>query len=89
MPRYFLHLRDGTDIALDKEGSEFDSIEALRLSMIRSARDLMTGDVVKGEVDLTLRIDAEAADGTLVVSVPFTEVVRIKYPQPEARRATG
>ena len=87
MARYFLHLRDGTDVAIDEEGFEFDSMEALRDFMIRSARDTMTGDVLQGHLDLTLRIDAETADGTVALSLPFTEALEIKYPDPEPRRA--
>ncbi len=34
MPRYLLHLRDGTDEILDPEGSEFDDLEALRKAML-------------------------------------------------------
>jgi hypothetical protein len=85
MPRYFLHLRDGTDVALDDEGTEHADIDALRIAVLASARDLIAGDVTtKGFVDLGLRIDAEDASGLVVYSLPFSGAVTII---PEARRA--
>jgi hypothetical protein len=83
MSRYFLHLRDGQDVALDDEGTEYTSVEALRQGMMSGARDTLTGDLVRGHLDLTLRIDAEASDGTVVESLPFSEAVEIHYPERE------
>jgi hypothetical protein len=81
MTRYFLHLRDSVDIALDEEGHEFASLDSLNRAMLRSARDTMTGDVQNGLLDLRLRIDAETADRVLVHSVRFTDAVEIRYPE--------
>lgn len=75
--RYYLHLRDGHDIALDEEGMEFDSLESLRDGMRQAARDIMAGDVLKGRLDLNLRIDAETGTGQLVLRLPFTEALAI------------
>ncbi len=81
MPRYFLHLRDSVDIALDEEGYEFASLDSLKVAMLRSARDTMKGDVNNGLLDLTLRIDAETADNELVHTLPFSDAVKIRYPE--------
>lgn len=77
MSRYFLHLRDGTDELLDEEGIECDTLHALRSAVLRNARDLMGGDIVRGLVDLRFRIDAQQADGTIVYSLPFKHAVSI------------
>jgi hypothetical protein len=92
MNRYFLHLRDGTDIALDDEGTEFDSEASLCAAMLRGARDTMSGDVRNGRLDLSLRIDAETADGHIVRTLAFADAVQITYPELEqeasARRSS-
>jgi len=77
MPRYFLHLRDGTEELLDPEGSELDSLEALRKSVLVTVRDLMAGDMRQGVLDLRFRIDAEDPDGVIVYTLPFKHAVNI------------
>ena len=77
MARYFMHLRDGTEQLLDPEGLEFPTIEALRKAVLVSARDLMTGDVREGVIDLRFRIDAEDEDGVIVYTLPFKHAVSI------------
>jgi len=51
MPRYFLHLRDGTDIALDEEGLEFADTDAFAAGVLASARDCIAGDARSGVID--------------------------------------
>lgn len=78
MARYYLHLRDGTDVALDDEGVEYPDLAALREVVLRSARDCIAGDAIdKGVIDLRLRIDAENAAGEVVYSLPFADAVRV------------
>jgi hypothetical protein len=84
--RYFLHLRDGTDVALDEEGLEFDTVASLSAGMIANARDLIKGDIGRGLLDLRLRIDAETENGALVTSLPFTDAIEIIYPHEDARQ---
>src|SRR5829696_1043878 len=75
--RYFMHLRDGTEQILDPEGLEFPNIEALRKAVLVSARDLMTGDIREGVIDLRFRIDVEDEGGTIIYSLPFKHAVNI------------
>lgn len=77
MPRFFLHLRDGTDVALDDEGSEHFDLDALKVAMLTEARDCIAGDVKKGIIDLRLRIDAEDAAGTVAHSLPFSQAFEL------------
>ena len=77
MPRYFLHLRDGTDETLDPEGRELVDMDELKDTVMREARDVISGDVRKGLVDLRYRIDAEDEEGTLLYSLPFSGAVSI------------
>jgi hypothetical protein len=84
MTLYFLHLRDGTDIALDEEGSNHDSMASLSAAMLAAARDLMREDVQHGRLDLRLRVDAETADGALARSLSFPEALEIVFPEAES-----
>lgn len=77
MARYFMHLRDGTEQILDPEGLEFATIEAVRKAVLVSARDLMTGDIREGVIDLRFRIDVEDDAGDIVYTLPFKHAVNI------------
>ena len=77
MARYFMHLRDGTEQILDPEGLEFANIEAMRKAVLVSARDLMTGDIREGVMDLRFRIDVEDEDGEIIYTLPFKHAVNI------------
>ena len=71
MARYYLHLRDGSDELLDEEGVEYQSLDLLRAAVMRSARDLLSGDIKGGVIDLRFRIDAQDEQGIIVYSLPF------------------
>jgi hypothetical protein len=77
MAKYFMNLRDGTEELLDPEGGEYESMDALRKSVLMTVRDLMCGDLVAGVLDFRFRIDAEDADGAIVYSLPFKHAVSI------------
>ena len=77
MARYFMHLRDGTEQILDPEGLEFANIELMRKAVLVSARDLMTGDIREGVMDLRFRIDVEDEDGEIIYTLPFKHAVNI------------
>ena len=77
MPRYFMHLRDGSDELLDEEGKTFDTLDALRSAVLATARDVITGDVTGGLIDLRFWIDAEDENGSIVYSLPFKHAVSI------------
>jgi hypothetical protein len=81
MALYFLHLRDGTDDVIDPDGSEFSSMEALRIAVMKNARDTIAGDVQNGVVDFRFRIDAENEAGQVVYSLPFKHAVSM-IPEP-------
>jgi hypothetical protein len=78
--RYFLHLRDHVEQLLDPEGVEYSSVEALRKAVLYAARDLMTGDLREGIIDLRYRIDAEDSAGNIIYSLPFQHAVNIIPP---------
>lgn len=77
MTLYFMNLRDGTDEMLDPEGVEYESLEALRKAVLNAARDIMSGDMRAGVLDLRFRIDAENEEGMIVYTLPFKHAVSI------------
>lgn len=77
MARYYLQLRDAKDELLDPEGIEYADIDELRKAVLSGARDLISGDIRNGEIDMRFRIDAEDRDGLIVYTLTFKEAVRI------------
>jgi hypothetical protein len=59
MIRYFFHVRDGSDVALDPEGLELADLEAAQNAALEAARDTLSHDIKQGFIDLRLRIDVE------------------------------
>jgi hypothetical protein len=72
-----MQLRDGTDQLLDPEGLEHSDLDSLRKSVLLAVRDLISGDVKSGLVDLRFRIDAEDREGVIVYTLGFAEAVQI------------
>lgn len=80
MPRYFMHLRDGTDEVLDPEGVVLPT-EAIAGAVLMSARDCMAADVKNGLLDLHYRIDVHGEDGHIVHSLRFEDALEIASPR--------
>ncbi|HEX8579585.1 MAG TPA: hypothetical protein VIA98_14290 [Allosphingosinicella sp.] len=74
MPRFFMHLRDGTDEVLDPDGVEMPA-EAVSGYTLATARDCMANDIRTGTVSLKHRIDVHDEGGQLVHSLAFTDAV--------------
>lgn len=78
MPRFYLHLRDGTDEILDNDGAEYADPEALRMGVLANARDVIAGEIkCDGILDLRFWIDAEDAQGKVAYRLPFARAVSI------------
>jgi hypothetical protein len=76
MARFFLHLRDGTDEALDEEGIELCESAVARAALM-SARDCIAGDAYRGRIELHYRIEVENERGEVVHTLPFDEAVTL------------
>ena len=76
MPRYFMHLIDGTDVLLDPDGVEM-AIEAVTGTALAQARDCMAGDVKDGRLDLGYQIDVHDEGGVVVHSLAFKDALQI------------
>jgi hypothetical protein len=79
MPRYYLHLRDGTDEVLDPEGMEM-AVDAIPGAALNAARDCMAADVKNGVLDLRFRIEVHGDDDELVHGLRFADAIRVVSP---------
>jgi len=77
MPRYFMHLRDGSEELLDAEGVELRGLDELRSRTLAAARDVIAGDLREGIIDLRFRIDAEDEAGAIVYTLAFKHAFSI------------
>lgn len=48
MPRYFFHVREGSDLNRDGEGQDFADVEAARREAIASVREIMGEKLLHG-----------------------------------------
>lgn len=76
MPRFFFHLRAGSDEVLDSEGRLLPA-DAVADAALLEARDCIAGDVMTGRLDLHSRIDVYDAAGELVHSLGFADAVEM------------
>lgn len=75
MPRFYLHVCNGSGFVQDEEGQELPDLDAARLAAIRSARDIMASDVQRGILDLSSFIEVEDEERRLVLSLSFQQAV--------------
>jgi hypothetical protein len=60
MARYFFDVHDGTDFQRDDEGTEFDSEDTAMQAAARSAAEIGTGRLAKGDTsDVVIRVRDE------------------------------
>ncbi|SFB59701.1 hypothetical protein SAMN03159496_05588 [Rhizobium sp. NFR07] len=76
MSRYYFHIRDGDDLAEDREGAEFASIELARDEAFRSAREILAQRLLNDEVIDGQAFEITDEQGHLVERVPFRAAMR-------------
>jgi hypothetical protein len=75
MPRFFLHIKDGSDLIRDEEGIDVPSADDARAKALRSARELWAGAIKAGkDVGADAFVIADQ-DGKQLTFVPFTEAL--------------
>jgi uncharacterized protein DUF6894 len=77
MPRYFFHVREGSDLNRDAEGQDLSDVEAARREAINSVREIISEKLLHGGA-LNHR-SIEIADETgHVVDVIYSREVLLK-----------
>ena len=60
MPRYYFDIHEGVDILRDDEGSEFDSLDTTLQGAARSAAEIGTGRLARGDTsDVVIEVRNE------------------------------
>jgi hypothetical protein len=77
VPRYFFHLRDGSDVLLDPEGRSLDGPHDLNSLAVQEARSLISHEARDGRIHMGQRIEVEDAAGNLLCKVEFADAVLI------------
>jgi hypothetical protein len=76
MPLYYLHIRDGTELLVDPEGSNLPNLEAARTEAIEGARQLISEAVRTGSpLRMQRAFQIDDADGRTLLNVPFTDAI--------------
>jgi Domain of unknown function (DUF6894) len=72
MPRYFFHVRDGSDLLTDPDGQELDDLAAAHQEAVKTGRDLMA-ECLRCDRSLGLDRAIVVADenGAIVSEVSF------------------
>ena len=87
MPRYFFHIHDADGIVPDEEGSQCDSMEAVRTEALLSARELLANDAKSGRLRVDRRFEITDESNRVVLTVPFADAVRPDREAPPNRAA--
>ena len=71
MPRYFLHIRDGSQLLPDDEGSELHDLDAAKTEALAAAADILAARIKAGRSLGYSIFEIAEATGAVVMSVPF------------------
>jgi hypothetical protein len=77
MPRYFFHIREGSDLSRDHEGQDLSDVEAARHEAINSVREIISENLLRGGTLNHRTIEIADATGH-VVDVVYSRDVLLK-----------
>lgn len=75
MTHYFFHICSRTERIEDREGADFDTLEAALTEARFAAREILAEDLRKGNVDETRLFEIVDERGELMARVPFKEAI--------------
>jgi hypothetical protein len=78
VPRFYLHLANGEEFTEDEEGAVFATFEAAHAKAVEGLRDVLAGDLRRGELNRACFIEIEDEDHNLLVTVFFDEAVTLR-----------
>jgi hypothetical protein len=84
MGLYYFHLLEGDDVLLDPDGCPLPDLAAARDQALRTARALLSADVLEGRLSLDLRLDVADESGAVIHSLPFADALHIGPSLPRA-----
>ena len=75
MTHYFFHICSRTERIEDREGADFDRLDAALAEVRLAAREILAEDLRKGHVDETRLFEIVDERGELMAQVPFKEAI--------------
>ena len=75
MPRYFFHVRDGSEISCDPEGQLLPDLEAARREAVNSAREMIGERVLHGGAVNGRIIEITGEEGKVLAVINTGEVL--------------
>jgi len=78
MPRFYLHIRNGSGYAEDPEGQDLSDLSAARSAAIDGVRSLLSEEARHGELDLGGSIEIANEDGNILLIVPFSDAINLR-----------
>lgn len=77
MPRYYLHICNGTGFVEDEEGQELADPQAARNVAVEGLRDILAGELRSGNLNTASFIEVEDEEHQWVATVSFQEAVQV------------
>jgi len=88
VPRFYFNLCNGAEFAEDPEGVELPDYAAARRKAVENLRDVVSGDVLMGDLNTASFIEIEDEQHELVETVSFADVVILRN-EPHVRGDAG
>ena len=82
MPKFYLHVGDGSGFVEDEEGQDYVDLPAAQKAATEGLRDILAGGLRNGDLNTASFIEIEDAHHELVATVSFEEVVRMTSKAP-------
>jgi len=75
MTHYFFHICSRTERIQDREGADFETLEAALAEARLAAREILAEDLRKGRIDEKRLFEIVDEWGQLVARLPFRDVI--------------
>ena len=85
MPRYYLHICNGTGFVEDSEGQVLPNAEAARKKAIEALREIMAEELRAGDLNMASFIEIEDEQHGLITTVQFLDAVAVKTDRAQRR----
>lgn len=83
MPRFHLHIHDGSGFSRDEEGLDLADLEAARQQALAGIRSLAGEEVRGGLLNLDGRVEIADEAGAILASVRFADAIEVRLPEDE------
>jgi hypothetical protein len=71
MPRYFFHVRNGSELIPDPKGVELPDLRSAPDELQRAVREVLNEDAFRSELGANRQIEITDEQGRLVLLIPF------------------